>query len=92
MAPEHLEDLPAKELHDRAVKVAMRHLDLGFLWTLARAIPAAEVAAGNLADGEVDVVSMSRLLNDIVHSGDGAIGEALRPLYIEYLKEHVSEQ
>jgi hypothetical protein len=86
-----LEDLPAKELHDRAVKLAVRRLDIGFLWDLAKDIPAAEAAAGNVTDAELDVGHMSRLLNDIVHSGEGQIAEALRPVYIQYLREHGSE-
>jgi hypothetical protein len=85
---ENLEELPAKELHDRAVRLAVHRLDAGFLWSLARALPAAEVAAGRVTDAEADVLRISALLNDLVHSGEGEIGEALRPLYIEYLREH----
>ena len=28
------------------------------------------------------------MLDDYVHSGEGEVAEALRPLYIEYLVEH----
>jgi len=87
---EDLEKLSTKELHDRAVKLAVHRLDAGFLWSLASELPAAEVAAGNLQDAEVDVLKASALVNDIVHSGEGEIAEALRPLYIQYLREHGS--
>ena len=87
-----IDELPARELHDRAVKLAVHRLDVGFLWSLVKALPAAEVAAGNLQDADVDIVAMRGLLNDIVHSGDGALAEALRPFYVAYLREHGSEE
>jgi hypothetical protein len=85
---DELETLSSKELHDRAVSVARRRMDLGFLWDLVRYVPAAEAAAGNLRAAEIDVASLSSLLGDVAHSGEGEVAENLRPLYIEYLEKH----
>jgi hypothetical protein len=89
-AVEDLEKLSTKELHDRAVRLAEHRVDLKFLWDLARAIPAAEAAAGNIeeADEHIVVGNLGALLRDWEHAGEGELGEALRPMYIEYLAEH----
>lgn len=83
-----LEELSARELHDQAVKLAVRRLDVSFLWTLAKEIPAAEAAGGHVGDADADVLKISALLNDLVHAGDGAVAESLRPLYLDYLTRH----
>lgn len=83
-----LEKLSSMELHDRAVEHAKHHLDIAFLWRLIKAIPAAEAASGSIGEAEVDVVSAAQVLNDAVHSGEGELGDALRPLYIDYLSAH----
>ncbi|MDR7169543.1 hypothetical protein J2W56_003287 [Nocardia kruczakiae] len=80
-----LEKLSSKELHDRAVKYAVRHGDVKFLWRLLEQIPAAEAATGNIGESEADIKYVLPMLDDYVHSGEGKIAEALRPLYIEYL-------
>jgi hypothetical protein len=82
---EELATLSSKELHDRAVERAVRHLDVGFLWRLLKAIPAAEAAAGHPDQAEADVSHLSAMLNELVHAGDGDVADALRPLYIDYL-------
>jgi hypothetical protein len=88
--PEDLDRLSSKELHDRAVKLAEHRLDIGFLWRLLKTIPAAEAAAGNLPEAEADigVGDLVPLLHDLAHSDEGALADALRPLYLEYLEEH----
>ncbi|MFN2595404.1 MAG: hypothetical protein ABR579_11010 [Actinomycetota bacterium] len=83
-----LEKLSSHELHDRAVEHAKHHLDIAFLWRLIRSIPAAEAAAGDIGEAEVDVVSAAQVLNDVVRSGEGDLADALRPLYLEYLTAH----
>ncbi|MCO5993385.1 hypothetical protein [Actinoallomurus rhizosphaericola] len=83
---EELETLSSKELHDRAIERAVRHLDIGFLWRLLKAIPAAEAAAGHQDQAEADVSHLSSILNEFAHAGDGDVADALRPLYIEYLR------
>jgi hypothetical protein len=83
---ENLDELTSKELHDRAIDHAVRHLDLGFLWRLTRAIPAAEAAAGHPDQAEADVSHLSSILNELVHSGGGEVADALRPLYLDYLR------
>jgi hypothetical protein len=80
-----LETLSSKELHDRAFAEAMRHVDVGFFWNLLKALPAAEVAIGEDEEAEQDVMTLRGRLNDLTHSGEGELAEALRPLYIDYL-------
>ena len=83
-----LESLSSRELHDRAVRRAVHHADVGFLWELLRSIPAAEALDGDTRESEADAVKVSALLSDALGSGDGALADALRPLYIDYLSKH----
>ena len=81
-----LDSLSSRELHDKAVGHAVRHLHVGSLWDLVKAVPAAEAAAGHLDEAKSDVVSLTSLINDVLHSGDEEeLTDALRPLYIDYL-------
>jgi len=59
-----LETLSSRELHDMAVRRAVHHADVGFLWQLLRAIPAAEAIAGDERESEADAVKVSALLSD----------------------------
>jgi len=79
-----LETLSSRELHDMAVRRAVHHADVGFLWQLLRAIPAAEAIEGDERESEADAVKVSALLSDAIGSGDGGLADALRPLYIDY--------
>lgn len=88
MDEEEIESLSARELHDRAVRYAVRHGDFGFLWDLLKAIPAAEAASGKSDATANDLSRVSALLSDAVASGEGHLGDALRPVYIEYLSRH----
>jgi len=83
-----LESLPASELHERAVRYAVHHGDLGFLWNLLKVIPAAEAATGHERETTADLSRFSALLSDAIGAGEGDLGEALRPVYIEYLLAH----
>jgi hypothetical protein len=85
---EDLEQLSTKELHGRAVRHAERHLDIKFLWSLLKVIPAAETASGDEGEADYDIQSAKGLISDAVHSGDGRLGEALRPVFIDYLRKH----
>jgi len=85
---EDLEALSTQELHDRAVRRAERHLDVRFFWSLLRMIPAAQAASGDEGEAEYDIQSSKGLIYDALHSGDGELGEALRPLFIDYLRKH----
>ena len=85
---EDLEALSTKELHDRAMHRAERHLDVKFLWSLLEMIPAAETAGGDVGEAEFDSQVARGQIHDAVHSGDGALGEALRPVFVEYLRAH----
>jgi hypothetical protein len=87
---EDLDRLSSKELHDRAVRLAERRLDVPFLWKLLKAIPVAEAAAGNVREAEADVAvgDLVPLIHDFIHSDEGELADALRPIYIEYLETH----
>jgi hypothetical protein len=83
-----LEQLSTTELHDRAVSHAERHLDLKFFWSLLRVIPAAQAASGDEGEAEYDIQSSKGLIWDALRSGEGKLGEALRPMFIDYLRKH----
>jgi hypothetical protein len=83
-----LETLSSADLHDLAVKRAVRHVDVGFFWKLMKFLPAAEVAAGQLDEATADVMGLSAHIDDITNSGRGEVAELLRPFYVEYLQEH----
>jgi hypothetical protein len=85
---EDLQALSTRELHDRAVHRAERHMDMKFLWSLLKTIPAAELVSGDVGEADYDLESTKGLISDAVHSGDGALGEALRPLFLDYLRKH----
>jgi hypothetical protein len=85
---DELEALPSRELHDLAVRRALRHVDVEFLWQLLRALPAAEAAEGHPAHAGTDITKVSALIADAIDSGEGDTAEALRPLYIDYLARH----
>jgi hypothetical protein len=82
-----LERLSTKELHDRAVSRAERRLDVGFLWALVKALPVAEEIAGEDQHSKIDIARPLALLKDYQEADEGALGEALRPLYLDYLEE-----
>ncbi|MFI6297993.1 hypothetical protein ACIBEJ_40830 [Nonomuraea sp. NPDC050790] len=88
MDAKELESLPASELHERAVRYAVRHGDLGFLWNLLKVIPAAEAASGHDQETANDLSRVSALLSDALAAGEGELGEALKPVYIDYLTQH----
>jgi hypothetical protein len=85
---DELEALPSNELHDMAVRRALHHLDVEFLWDLLRAIPAAEASEGHDVEAGRDITKVSALLADAIDSGKGDEAEALRPLYLDYLEKH----
>jgi len=80
-----LDALSSKELHDRAVKLALERRDLKFLWRLLSQIPAAEAATGNIDAQKADLLHLAGLLHDFAHADEGALADALRPVYIDYL-------
>ncbi|WP_113699312.1 hypothetical protein [Nonomuraea lactucae] len=88
MSAEGLESLSASELHERAVRYAVRHGDVGFLWNLLKIIPAAEAASGHDTETVADLSRVSALLSDALAAGEGDLGDALRPVYIDYLTRH----
>jgi hypothetical protein len=87
-ATDAYEQLSTDELHDRAVHHAERHLDVRFFWSLLRVIPAAQAASGDEGEAEYDIQSSKGLIWDALRSGEGKLAEALRPLFIDYLRKH----
>ncbi|MDS1270307.1 hypothetical protein RIF23_08370 [Lipingzhangella sp. LS1_29] len=87
-AADALDQLPTRELHDRAVALARRRWDLGFLWQLLRTLPAAEAAAGHMDASKAGVTYLSGLISEVLatREGDDELLEALRPFYIDYLR------
>jgi hypothetical protein len=80
--------LSSRELHDLAVRRAVHHLDVEFLWELARAIPAAEAAEGHSIEAGRDITHLSVLIDDAIEKQEGDVADALRPIYIDYLVKH----
>ena len=85
---DELEELSSRELHDLAVRRALHHVDVEFLWELLRALPAAEASEGHPAHAGADITKVSTLIADAIDSGEGELAEALRPLYLDYLTKH----
>lgn len=84
-----LEALPTKDLYDRTIALAKRRLDVGFFWDLLKALPVAEEVIGDDERSKTDVRRPLALLNDLLYDADsGPLGEALRPMYVDYLLEH----
>lgn len=88
MTDDDLDKLSTRELHDRAVRRAERHLDMKFFWSLLQLIPAAEAASGDAGEADYDIQSSKGLISDALHSGEGQLGEALRPVFVDYLRKH----
>jgi len=85
---EELDELSSRQLHDMAVRRALHHADVEFLWELLRAIPAAEAVEGHDAEAGRDINQVSALIDDAIGSGKEDIADALRPLYLDYLVKH----
>jgi hypothetical protein len=85
---EDLDELSTHELHDRAVHRAEKHVDVKFFWSLLKTIPTAKMASGDIGEADYDIESSKGLIYDAIHSGDGELGEALRPVFIDYLRKH----
>jgi hypothetical protein len=88
MTDDGLEHLSSKELHDRAVSRAKRHVDVKFFWELMKLVPAAEAAAGNVDEAQNDVFHLSAHVDDLTDAGEGETADMLRPFYLEYLRKH----
>lgn len=83
-----LDALSAKELHDLAVRYALRHLDVAFFIRLMQDLPVAEAAVGQVQEAEADAMTLRAHIDDVTDAGEGEVAELLRPVYLEYLREH----
>lgn len=82
-----LDNLGGEELHDLAVRRAVKHFDVKFFWQLIETLPMAEAAAGETDRANADLQSALAHLDDVTNSGRGETAELLRPLYIDYLAD-----
>jgi hypothetical protein len=87
---EELDRLTSEELHDRAIHLALKRLDIHFFWELLSSVPAAEIVAGHPEKANMDLAHVTRLLTDAIQSDEGELADALRPFYLEYLLKHAS--
>jgi hypothetical protein len=85
---EELDKLSSRELHDMAVRRALHHADVEFLWELLRSIPAAEAVEGHDEEAGRDITKVTSLIDDAIGSGKTDVADALRPLYLDYLVKH----
>ena len=85
---QELEKLSTHELHDRAMRYAEHHLDVRFFWRLMKFVPAAKAASGDVGEADYDIQNAKGTIIDALRSGDGAVGEAMRPVFIDYLLRH----
>ena len=83
-----LDRLSSQELHGLAVDRAKRHLDLRFFYELMKTLPVAEAGTGDIAETQNDVFHLSAHVDDVTDAGRGAVAEALRPFYLDYLRRH----
>jgi hypothetical protein len=59
-----------------------------FFVRLMEALPVAEAAAGQIDEAEADALTLRAHIDDLTDSGRGEVADLLRPLYLEYLREH----
>lgn len=85
---DELDGLSSKELHDRAIALAKHRHDVAFFWHLLKDVPAAEAMAGDTREADADIAHVSLLVHDATEGGNGALADALRPVYIDYLMKH----
>jgi hypothetical protein len=83
-----LDALSSQALHDLAVRRAKRHLDARFFYELMKMLPVAEAGAGEFEKSENDILRLSAHVDDVTDSGQGEVGELMRPFYLEYLRAH----
>lgn len=88
MAADPYDAVPAEELYDLASRYARRHLDLGFFWGVIERLPAAEASVGQLDEAEADITRIVAHIDDLLDAGKGDVAEALRPYYLNYVREH----
>ena len=84
---EDLDALSTEELHRRAIRLAERRLDVRFLWRLVEYIPEAAAIRDRTGESQADIMSATAWFIDLVRGGRD-LHEALRPIYLEYLRAH----
>ena len=57
-----------------------------------KALPVAEEVVGEDDRSKIDIARPLALINDFLYDSDsGKLGEALRPLYVDYLEAHADD-
>lgn len=86
---EDYDQLSTEDLRERATDLARERWDLKFFWKLLGLIPAATAAAGDQEASEASVAQLSGFVYEaLAAESDPRVQEALRPVYIGYLREH----
>lgn len=85
---EELDSFTSKQLHDKATRAALKHLDIHFFLDLLASVPAAEIVAGHRDEANEDVSSLAKRLQDAIHADEGELADAMRPFYMDYLLKH----
>ncbi|WP_017614826.1 hypothetical protein [Nocardiopsis salina] len=89
MGDTEFDHISTEKLHEDAVELARRRWDVRFFWRVLRMLPAAEAAAGQQEASEASVGQLSGLLYEAFSAEtDPKVQEALRPVYISYLRDH----
>ena len=70
------------------MRYALRHLDIAFFFRLMQDLPVAEAAVGQVDEAEADAMTLRAHIDDVTDAGEGEVAELLRPVYLEYLREH----
>ena len=82
---DHLDDLSSAELRRRAVDLARSRHDAKFFWRLLEYTPAAETISGRYERARGDIEQFPLLVDDAIDR-DGKLDAALRPVYLDYLR------
>lgn len=80
-----LDSLTSEQLHDLAVRRAVKHVDIKFFWHLLERLPLAEAAAGDFDRANADLSHALSHIDDVTDAGRGEVADLLRPFYIDYL-------
>jgi hypothetical protein len=89
---QELDKLSTGQLRDRAFRVARHRLDIAFFWRLIEYAPVAEAIGGHTRHAQADVLSLSATVEDAINSGESDVEDALRPIYIDYLLKHETNE
>ncbi len=85
---DNLDQLSGRELHDLAVRRAVHHLDVKFLWDLLRELPAGEAGPGARTWPGRRAAPVRADRRRPWTRATRELAESLRPFYLDYLRQH----